>query len=189
MRNLNQWPIILINSSQHQKIIRIHSAVDSGGAGGTRAPPEFGGSEKGRSLISACRSLAIKTNTPGFEKLSMALVCKMIEYYQKCFKLFSDVRSLHGWKFLGRSDEHTNNRPIFKIVWILVVLGSIGVASFFLTHSFTNFLGSTVMTTQDTTRYNRMQETVRKVVIEGMACQLPSSQEPQSPNSCSLVVH
>ena len=42
------------------------SAVDSGGAGGARAPPEFGGSEKGRSL-------AITTNTPGFKKLSKAL--------------------------------------------------------------------------------------------------------------------
>ena len=75
MRNLNQWPIILINSSQHQKIIPIHSAVDSGGAGGARVPPEFGGSEKGRSLISAYRSLAITTNTPGFKKLSTALQC------------------------------------------------------------------------------------------------------------------
>ena len=40
------------------------SAVDSGGAGGARAPPRFGGSGKGRSLISAYRSLAITTNTP-----------------------------------------------------------------------------------------------------------------------------
>ena len=50
-------------------------AVDSGGAGGARAPPEFEGSEKGRSLISAYWSLAITTNTPGFKKLSTALVC------------------------------------------------------------------------------------------------------------------
>ena len=34
----------------------IYSAIDSSGAGGARAPPEFGGSEKGRSLISAYRS-------------------------------------------------------------------------------------------------------------------------------------
>ena len=47
--------------------------VDSGGAGGARAPSEFGGSEKGRSLISAYRSLAITASTSGFEKLSMAL--------------------------------------------------------------------------------------------------------------------
>ena len=33
---------------------------------------EFGGSEKGRSLISAYRSLAITMNTPGFKKLSTA---------------------------------------------------------------------------------------------------------------------
>ena len=49
------------------------SAVFSGGAGGARAPPEFGGSQKGRSLISAYQSLAITTNTPGFEKLNTAL--------------------------------------------------------------------------------------------------------------------
>ena len=49
------------------------SAVFSGGAGGARAPPEFWGSQKGRSLISAYQSLAITTNTPGFEKLSTAL--------------------------------------------------------------------------------------------------------------------
>ena len=48
-------------------------AVDSGGAGGGRAPPEFEGSEKGRSLISAYRSLAITTNNPGFKKISTAL--------------------------------------------------------------------------------------------------------------------
>ena len=40
------------------------SAVFSEGAGGARAPPEFGSLEKGRSLISAYRSLAITTNTP-----------------------------------------------------------------------------------------------------------------------------
>ena len=50
------------------------SAVDSGGAGGARAPPEFGGSEKGWNLISAYLSLAITTNTPGFKKLSTALI-------------------------------------------------------------------------------------------------------------------
>ena len=49
-------------------------AVDSGGAGGARVPPEFGGLEKGQSLISAYQSLAITTNTPGFEKLNTALM-------------------------------------------------------------------------------------------------------------------
>ena len=49
-------------------------AVDSGGAGGARVPPEFGGLEKGQSLISAYQSLAITTNTPGFKKLSTALL-------------------------------------------------------------------------------------------------------------------
>ena len=49
------------------------SGVDSGGAGGARAPPEFWGSEKGQSLISAYRGLAITASTSGFEKLSTAL--------------------------------------------------------------------------------------------------------------------
>ena len=40
----------------------MHSAVFSGGAGGARAPPEFGGSQKGQSLISAYQSLAIKAS-------------------------------------------------------------------------------------------------------------------------------
>ena len=52
----------------------IISAIFSGGAGGARAPPEFGGSEKGQSLISAYRSLAITMNTPGFKKLNTALL-------------------------------------------------------------------------------------------------------------------
>ena len=45
------------------------SGVDSGGAGGALAPLEFGGSEKGQSLISAYQSLAITASTSGFEKL------------------------------------------------------------------------------------------------------------------------
>ena len=52
----------------HQGLI---SGIDSGGAGGAIAPPEFGGSEKGRSLISAYQSLAITASTSGFEKLSI----------------------------------------------------------------------------------------------------------------------
>ena len=41
----------------------LDSGVDSRGAGGAKAPPEFWGSEKGRSLISAFRSLAIIYST------------------------------------------------------------------------------------------------------------------------------
>ena len=55
------------------------SAVFSGGAGGARAPPEFGASEKGRSLISAYRSLALTTNTPGFKKLYTALPLSLLQ--------------------------------------------------------------------------------------------------------------
>merc|ERR1712153_89805 len=49
------------------------SGVDSRGAGGARAPLEFEGSEKERSLISAFWSLANTASTSGFEKLSTAL--------------------------------------------------------------------------------------------------------------------
>ena len=52
----------------------IFSGVDSGGAGGARAPPEFGRSEKGQSLISAYRSLAITASSSGFENLSTELL-------------------------------------------------------------------------------------------------------------------
>ena len=51
----------------------IVSAVFSGDAGGARASPEFGSSQKGQSLISAYQSLAITMNTSGFEKLNTAL--------------------------------------------------------------------------------------------------------------------
>ena len=54
------------------------SAVFIGGAGGALEPPEFGGSQKGQSQISAYQSLAITTNTPGFEKLNMALLLALI---------------------------------------------------------------------------------------------------------------
>ena len=59
-------------------VLDTFSAVFSGGAGGARAPPEFGGSEKGQSLISAYRSLAITTNTPEFKKLNTALFLDVI---------------------------------------------------------------------------------------------------------------
>ena len=55
-----------------------YSGVFSGGAGGARAPPEFGGSQMGRSLIFAYQSLAITMNTPGFEKLNTALLSSQL---------------------------------------------------------------------------------------------------------------
>ena len=58
------------------------SAVFSGGAGGARAPLEFGGSQKGQSLISAYQSLAITKNTPGFVKLNTALNCNKRKWLQ-----------------------------------------------------------------------------------------------------------
>ena len=74
--------------------------VDSRGAGGARASPEFGGSEKGRSLISAYRSLAITTNTPGFKKLSTALraICNQ-EQFIMARVWYADIAC--GWVIKG----------------------------------------------------------------------------------------
>ena len=60
---------ILVDNKAEQPL----SAVDSGGAGDARVPPEFGVSLKGQSLISAYQSLAITASTSGFEKLSTVL--------------------------------------------------------------------------------------------------------------------
>ena len=66
--------MIIFDNTSADFVLISASAVDSRGAGGARAPLEFGGSQKGRSLISAYQSLAITTNTPGFEKLNTALL-------------------------------------------------------------------------------------------------------------------
>ena len=59
------WPPRLLRpwSSKKQHPLQI-SAIDSGGAGGARAPPEFRSSEKGQSLISAYWSLDFKYPKP-----------------------------------------------------------------------------------------------------------------------------
>ena len=67
IQNVSQAPSMCISISSSQ------ATLDSGVAGGARPSPEFGGSEKGWSLISAYRSLVITMNTPRFKKLSTAL--------------------------------------------------------------------------------------------------------------------
>ena len=69
----------------------LDNGIDSRGSGGARAPPDFGGSLKGQSLISARRSLAITASASGFEKLSMAL---LQTYYHYC--LTDNERVLKG---------------------------------------------------------------------------------------------
>ena len=65
------------------------------------------------------------------------------------FEKFCHVTSLHGWKFL--TTEYKTS-TLLKVIWIGVILGSIGVAVLFLTHSVLDFTGSSVQTTQDTSR-------------------------------------
>ena len=76
------------------KIYSNSSGVDSRGVGDARAPPEFGGSLKGQSLISACQSLAITASTSGFEKISTVLNSERSEQLlvTECFfNLFLEV--------------------------------------------------------------------------------------------------
>ena len=89
------------------------------GAGGARAPPEYRGSQKGRSLISAYQSsgmyqrgrqrvgapprfldwslaIILSMNTPGFEKLNTygSLVSPFRQKYQQfCPSLYKEVES------------------------------------------------------------------------------------------------
>ena len=53
------------------------SGVDSEGA---RVPPEFGGSYKGRSLISAYQSLAITASTSGAALVSLSIIDLSLPY-------------------------------------------------------------------------------------------------------------
>ena len=65
------------------------------------------------------------------------------------FEAFCHVTSLHGWKFLTTEYKAST---LLKVIWIGVILGSIGVAALFLTNSVLDFTGSSVQTTQDTSR-------------------------------------
>ena len=69
------------------------------------------------------------------------------EKSKSSFERFCDCTSLHGWKYLS-----SNVNIALRIGWVAVVLGSMGVAGFFLGYSCNNFLSSTVQTTQDTSR-------------------------------------
>ena len=59
---------------------------------------------------------------------------------------FCTTTSLHGWCFLATSS------PGMRLGWVLIVLASLAVATFFLFHSASDFASSTVQTTQDTSR-------------------------------------
>lgn len=63
------------------------------------------------------------------------------------FERFCNCTSLHGWKYMASNVNFT-----LRIGWVAVVLGSMGVAAFFLGYSCNDFLSSTVQTTQDTSR-------------------------------------
>ena len=78
------------------------SIIDSRGAGSASPLPEFGGPEKGQSLITAYRSLAITASTSGFEKLSTALCTNTHQGFfcqkEECHDLI--FRYQQGWYLL-----------------------------------------------------------------------------------------
>ena len=65
---------------------------------------------------------------------------------QSSFERFCNCTSLHGWKYLGTSEM------TLRLGWVAVVLASMGVCCYFLEYSCSDFLTSTVQTTQDTSR-------------------------------------
>merc|ERR1712008_378376 len=96
--------------------------VFSGGAGGARAPPEFGGSQKRQSLISAYQSLAITTNTPGFEKLNTALqfYIQLVFKAPLCITLtISDQKIVSGSLFLTKNFFLSRNSVVSEIFHLL----------------------------------------------------------------------
>jgi hypothetical protein len=68
------------------------SILDHGQVRRMGVPPEFGASEKGQSLISTYRSLAITLSTSGFEKLSTGL------NVVQSMKLQKNIENWRSWK-------------------------------------------------------------------------------------------
>ena len=69
---------VLSDFSKLEFLSLLTASYLAGVLGGARAPPEFGGSEKGRSLISAYRSLAITTG-----QLILKRHFGFIQFFQK----------------------------------------------------------------------------------------------------------
>ena len=62
------------------------------------------------------------------------------------FHEFCQQTSLHGWQYLGKGGGTKG-----KIVWLFIVLSSLGVASVFLVTSAEDFVNRAVVTTIQTT--------------------------------------
>ena len=62
------------------------------------------------------------------------------------FHEFCQQTSLHGWQYLGKGGGTKG-----KIVWLFIVLASLGVASVFLFTSAEDFVNRAVVTTIQTT--------------------------------------
>lgn len=80
----------------------------------------------------------------------------------------SRTTSLHGWRFLSPDRAFSANkwqRFWLNAGWAAVVLGSIGVAVFFLSNSVIDFLSSTVQTTQDTSRWEIHYYTTKLITL------------------------
>ena len=67
------------------------------------------------------------------------------------FTDFCRSTSLHGWQHLSGANPHSITRGGGKYMWVLIVVASIGVASFFLFTSVDDFTSKYVVTNIDTT--------------------------------------
>jgi hypothetical protein len=65
---------------------------------------------------------------------------------QNTFNEFCQHTSLHGWQYLGQVGTRNG-----KIVWLVIVMASLGVASLFLATAAKDFANRAVVTTIDTT--------------------------------------
>ncbi|QQP35948.1 Uncharacterized protein FKW44_020902, partial [Caligus rogercresseyi] len=54
---------------------------------------------------------------------------------------YCEQTSLHGWFYIG------SDKPVWRIIWLLIVAASIGIASIFIYEAVDDFTKSTVVTT------------------------------------------
>lgn len=62
------------------------------------------------------------------------------------FEDFCEHTSLHGWQHIGRVKTRNG-----RLVWLVIVVASLGVASVFLATAAKDFVNRSVVTTIDTT--------------------------------------
>ena len=88
---------------------------------------------------------ALNVVNDGMENNNMTKMNKA----RSTFTDFCHSTSLHGWQHL--TETHHHHQTSGKYMWVLIVVASIGVASFFLFTSVDDFTSKYVVTNIDTT--------------------------------------